>query len=298
MTEQRYVAAIDQGTTSTRCMIFNRDGRVVAVDQKEHEQIFPRAGWVEHNAKEIWDNTREVTGGALAKADLKALKVEVAAMVAELERRGLAGFVVPRADEHQGEYVPACAERLAWLTGFTGSAGAAVILRDRAALVVDGRSAHAGRNPEDGRNALVAAADLALRLHRARDAGLLVNPARIDGGGPNNVVPAHAVLRVNFRPADADAVARARDAIMQSYVQLLRDVSPGAGSYMNEGDPGEPDWQQAFYGDHYERLLEIKQKYDPWSLFWAPTTVGSEGWEVRSVDGYPNSQNGRLCRTS
>ena len=71
MSEQ-FVAAIDQGTTSTRCMIFNRDGRVVAVDQKEHEQIFPRAGWVEHNAKEIWANTREVTAGALAKADLQA----------------------------------------------------------------------------------------------------------------------------------------------------------------------------------------------------------------------------------
>ena len=69
MSEQ-YVAAIDQGTTSTRCMIFNRDGRVVDVDQKEHEQIFPRAGWVEHNATEIWNNTREVTAGALAKADL------------------------------------------------------------------------------------------------------------------------------------------------------------------------------------------------------------------------------------
>ena len=69
MSEQ-YVAAIDQGTTSTRCMIFNHDGRVVEVDQKEHEQIFPRAGWVEHNATEIWDNTREVTAGALAKADL------------------------------------------------------------------------------------------------------------------------------------------------------------------------------------------------------------------------------------
>ena len=51
-------------------MIFNHDGRVVAVDQKEHEQIFPRAGWVEHNAIEIWENTREVTAGALAKADL------------------------------------------------------------------------------------------------------------------------------------------------------------------------------------------------------------------------------------
>ena len=71
MSEQ-YVAAIDQGTTSTRCMVFNQDGRVVAVDQKEHEQIFPRAGWVEHDAKEIWDNTREVTAGALAKADLQA----------------------------------------------------------------------------------------------------------------------------------------------------------------------------------------------------------------------------------
>ena len=71
MSEQ-FVAAVDQGTTSTRCMIFNRDGRVVAVDQKEHEQIFPRAGWVEHNAKEIWANTREVTGGALARADLQA----------------------------------------------------------------------------------------------------------------------------------------------------------------------------------------------------------------------------------
>src|SRR6476469_1574561 len=71
MSEQ-FVAAVDQGTTSTRCMIFNRDGRVVAVDQKEHEQIFPRAGWVEHNANEIWANTREVTGGALARADLQA----------------------------------------------------------------------------------------------------------------------------------------------------------------------------------------------------------------------------------
>ncbi|MTD59367.1 glycerol kinase GlpK [Amycolatopsis pithecellobii] len=65
-----YVAAIDQGTTSTRAMIFDHSGRVVASDQREHEQIFPKAGWVEHNAEEIWENTRTVTGGALAKADL------------------------------------------------------------------------------------------------------------------------------------------------------------------------------------------------------------------------------------
>ncbi len=63
----------------------------------------------------------------------------IAALRQELARQGLAGFIVPRADEHQGEYVPAHMARLAWLTGFTGSAGNAVILADRAALIVDGR---------------------------------------------------------------------------------------------------------------------------------------------------------------
>ena len=77
-------------------------------------------------------------------------------------------------------------------------------------IVVRGRSAHAGRNPEDGRNAIVAAGDLALRLHQERGSGLGVNPARIDGGGPNNVVPDIAVLRVNFRPATQDDIGRAR----------------------------------------------------------------------------------------
>jgi glutamate carboxypeptidase len=77
-------------------------------------------------------------------------------------------------------------------------------------IVVTGRSAHAGRNPEDGRNALVAAADLAVRLKAAHGPALKVNPARIDGGGPNNVVPDHAVLRVNFRPASPADEADAR----------------------------------------------------------------------------------------
>ena len=68
----RYVAAIDQGTTSTRCMVFDHDGAVVSVAQLEHQQIFPRAGWVEHDATEIWNNTREVVARALASADLNA----------------------------------------------------------------------------------------------------------------------------------------------------------------------------------------------------------------------------------
>lgn len=63
----------------------------------------------------------------------------IALVRAELAARGLAGFVVPRADEHQGEYVPAAAQRLAWLTGFTGSAGMAAVLGGRAAIFVDGR---------------------------------------------------------------------------------------------------------------------------------------------------------------
>ncbi|WP_367135214.1 glycerol kinase GlpK [Saccharothrix sp. HUAS TT1] len=71
----QYVAAIDQGTTSTRCMIFDHSGRVVSVDQKEHEQVFPKAGWVEHDANEIWTNTRQVAAGALAKADLTTADV-------------------------------------------------------------------------------------------------------------------------------------------------------------------------------------------------------------------------------
>src|SRR5690606_37876569 len=70
---------------------------------------------------------------------LGADAARLAALRAILARRGLDGFVVPRADEHQGEYVPPCAERLAWLTGFTGSAGVAIVLADRAALFVDGR---------------------------------------------------------------------------------------------------------------------------------------------------------------
>ena len=70
MTDTKYVLAIDQGTTSSRAIIFDHAGRIVAVGQKEHEQIFPRAGWVEHNAAEIWDNVREVVAQALAKAQI------------------------------------------------------------------------------------------------------------------------------------------------------------------------------------------------------------------------------------
>ena len=68
----KYVGALDQGTTSTRFMIFDHAGAVVAVDQKEHEQIYPKPGWVEHDAMEIWERSKEVIRVALQKTGLKA----------------------------------------------------------------------------------------------------------------------------------------------------------------------------------------------------------------------------------
>jgi len=72
-------------------------------------------------------------------SDAATCAPRLAALRAELKKRGLDGFVVPHSDEHQSEYLPARAERLAWLTAFTGSAGAAVVLRDKAAVFTDGR---------------------------------------------------------------------------------------------------------------------------------------------------------------
>src|SRR5580700_520798 len=73
------------------------------------------------------------------RGERNASAARVAALRAELKRRDLDGLIVPRADRYQNEYVPPCAERLAWLTGFTGSAGAAIVLADRAVIFVDGR---------------------------------------------------------------------------------------------------------------------------------------------------------------
>src|SRR5580700_6412114 len=75
----------------------------------------------------------------------------VAALRGEIARRGLDGFIVPRADRYQNEYVPPSDERLAWITGFTGSAGLAIVLADRAALFVDGRYTLQAREQVDAK---------------------------------------------------------------------------------------------------------------------------------------------------
>jgi glutamate carboxypeptidase len=126
------------------------------------------------------------------------------ALIAELARGKVAALT----------YEPAFADgTLAGARGGTGNFS----------IVVYGKSAHAGRNPDDGRNAIVAASDLAVRLFAAKQEGLAVNPARIEGGGPNNVVPELAILRINFRPSSPDAIARARATIDDAVAQVAKE---------------------------------------------------------------------------
>ncbi len=117
------------------------------------------------------------------------------------------------------------------------------------AIIVHGRSAHAGRNPEDGRNALLAAADLALRLAEGVRPGLSINPSRIEGGSPSNVVPDLAVLRVNLRPRtpedQRDAQAMIDGAIAQ--VAARHDVTIEIkGEFGRPPKPLTPDAEALF----------------------------------------------------
>ncbi|PJJ43888.1 glycerol kinase [Glutamicibacter mysorens] len=82
---EKFVIAIDQGTTSSRAIVFNHAGEVHSVGQKEHEQIFPAAGWVEHDPAEIWTNVREVIGQALSKANLTRHDIEVVGITNQRE---------------------------------------------------------------------------------------------------------------------------------------------------------------------------------------------------------------------
>lgn len=123
--------------------------------------------------------------------------------------------------------------------------------------------------------------------------------------GNNAVNPA---FRDTYVHADSFGFARLRGKTVEEnkishdrhnfYMEKIRKVTPGGGAYMNEADLLEPEWQESFFGkENYKKLVRIKKDWDPWGVFWAPTTPGSEAWEVMSIDGGPN-QNGRLCRAS
>jgi FAD/FMN-containing dehydrogenase len=93
----------------------------------------------------------------------------------------------------------------------------------------------------------------------------------------------------------AEEILKIRKDFQAGDMQSWRDISPGAGSYLAEADRLEPDFGNAFFGDNYPKLLELKKKLDPQDVFFATTGVGSERWRVESVDGLPN-ENGKLCR--
>ncbi|KAL4801864.1 FAD binding domain-containing protein [Aspergillus unguis] len=135
--------------------------------------------------------------------------------------------------------------------------------------------------------------------------GFNMAPSLERGGNPDNAVnPAwrkavmHALSSVNWaEDATVAEIKAARDDFTYNHMQRWRDVTPGSGAYLGESDRMEPDFQDAFYGSSYPRLLALKEKLDPWNVFYAATAVGSEKWQVVTANGLP-TEDGRLCRKS
>jgi glutamate carboxypeptidase len=176
---------------------------------------FQSVGWIEDGAVLGGPGVADMKGGiAVMLAALKAVEESPAA--------GRIGYeVVINSDEEVGSpgsaglIAEAARGKRAALTYEPSALPDGTLAGERPgsgnfSFAIHGRSAHAGRNPEEGRNAILAAADLALRLAEAKAPGLTVNPARIEGGGPNNVVPDLAVLRVNLRPGSLAHQQRAQ----------------------------------------------------------------------------------------
>ncbi len=116
-------------------------------------------------------------------------------------------------------------------------------------IIFTGKCAHAGRNPDEGRNALIAAADMALQLKALHREGLSVNPAKIDGGGPNNAVPDHAILRVNFRPKslnDQREAQQALDILVQTIAKEHDLAVHCHGGFGRPPKPIDPQAQKLF----------------------------------------------------
>lgn len=106
----------------------------------------------------------------------------------------------------------------------------------------------------------------------------------------------HGITSANWdaNATDSEIIAAINE-LTYGTLAPWRATCPESGAYMSEADVLEPNFQQAFYGTNYDRLYALKEQYDPLSVFWAPTAVGSENWTFTSVDGIPD-QNGRLCR--
>lgn len=127
--------------------------------------------------------------------------------------------------------------------------------------------------------------------------GIFMNPAAEVAGWPGEESGLNPVFRDTYMHADIFFAGDIRkDEPYETLMRRLREATPGGGAYVNESDVEEPDFQWSFWGENYERLYRVKRERDPWGVFWAPSTVGSEGWRVESEAGGLVSQDGPLCR--
>jgi glutamate carboxypeptidase len=192
---------------------------------------FQQVGWIEDGRVLGGPGVADMKGGlAVLLAALKALeaspfaeRIGYALVINADEEVGSPGSAALIARAAQGKTAALTYEPAALPDGTLAGARPG---SGNFSIRVEGKSAHAGRNPEEGRNALVAAAEIAVRLDAAKRPGLSVNPARIDGGGPNNVVPDGAVLRVSWRPRAPEDEAEARALIDEVTAEVAagRDV--------------------------------------------------------------------------
>jgi hypothetical protein len=140
----------------------------------------------------------------------------------------------------------------------------------------------------------VAAAGLGLNIYHQRPA----NPAKIiNSVNPAFRTEASMIIAISNRTPSDDQLAAAAKSLTEDMLGTLREVSPNGGTYHNEADINEPNWQEAFWGANYPRLLSIKKKWDPTGLFWAHHGVGSEVWSIKDgvkFGGVP-TQDGQLC---
>ncbi|MPS71019.1 MAG: hydrolase [Novosphingobium sp.] len=224
-------------------------GHMDTVYPREHP--FQTCDWLD-------DNTLHGPG----TADMKGGLALMLAGLAAFERSGptLGYDVLVNSDEETGSLSSAALiaglakDKLAALT-YEPALPGGQMARARPgsgnyAVVVQGRSAHAGRNPEDGRNAVVAAGDLALRLAAMRRPGLSVNPARIEGGAPNNTVPDLAILHFNMRPATPELAAEAQTLIdaMVAEVTAIHDVHVHLHGHVSRPPKAIAAGTEALYG--------------------------------------------------